>query len=106
MKKRPRRLSAAFAKTATTPGRFGDGFGGFGLSLLVKTRKYDGVAKSWSQRLWLDGGPVNVGLGQYPIVTLSEARARALDNGGWSSGARTRGSRAGRCRPSRRRRRR
>ena len=80
MKKRPRRLSAAFAKTATTPGRFGDGFGGFGLSLLVKTRKYDGVAKSWSQRLWIDGGPVNVGLGQYPIVTLSEARARALDN--------------------------
>ena len=80
MKKRPRRLSAAFAKTATTPGRFGDGFGGFGLSLLVKTRKYDGVAKSWSQRLWIDGGPVNVGLGQYPVVLLSEARQRALEN--------------------------
>ena len=80
MKKRPRRLSAAFVKTVTTSGRYGDGFGGFGLSLLVKTRRYDGVAKSWSQRLWIDGGPVNVGLGQYPIVTLSEARARALDN--------------------------
>ena len=80
MKKRPRRLSAAFVKTVTTPGRYGDGFGGFGLSLLVKTRKYDGVAKSWSQRLWIDGGPVNVGLGQYPVVLLSEARQRALEN--------------------------
>ena len=80
MKRRPRRLSAAFVKTVTEPGRYGDGFGGFGLSLLVKPRKYGGVARSWSQRLWIDGKAVNVGLGQYPVVLLSEARQRALDN--------------------------
>ena len=77
---RPRRLSAAFVRTVTAPGRYGDGFGGFGLSLLVKRRKHGGAARSWSQRLWIDGGPVNVGLGSFPIVTLSEARQRALDN--------------------------
>ena len=32
----PRRLSAAFVQTVNTPGRYGDGRGGLGLSLLVK----------------------------------------------------------------------
>ena len=79
-KRRPRRLTAAFVRTVTEPGRYGDGFGGFGLSLLVKLRKYGGVAKSWSQRLWIGGRAVNVGLGPFPVVNLSEARQRALDN--------------------------
>ena len=79
-KRRPGRLSAAFVRTVTDPGRYGDGFGGFGLSLLVKRRKHGGVAKSWSQRLWIGGKGVNVGLGQYPVVLLSEARQRALEN--------------------------
>ena len=78
--RRPTRLSAAFVKTATAPGRYGDGRGGFGLSLLVQGRKDGGVAKSWSQRLWIAGKAVNGGLGAYPIVTLSQARAKALDN--------------------------
>ena len=77
---RPRRLTAAFVRTVTEPGRYGDGWGGFGLSLLVKRRAHGGLALSWSQRLWIDDGPVNVGLGAYPIVTLSEARQRALNN--------------------------
>ena len=34
-----RRLSAPFATTQAWPGRFGDGHGGFGLSLLVKPKK-------------------------------------------------------------------
>ena len=78
--KRPARLSAAFVKTVKDPGRYGDGRGGFGLSLLVQRRAAGGLARSWSQRLWIDGGPVNVGLGAYPIVTLAEARAKALEN--------------------------
>ena len=78
--KRPTRLSAAFVRTVKDPGRYGDGRGSFGLSLLVQRRAAGGLAKSWSQRLWVSGGPVNVGLGAYPIVTLSEARQRALDN--------------------------
>ena len=78
--KRPKRLSAAFVKTVITPGRYGDGHGGYGLSLLVKTRAHGGVAKSWAQRIRIDGKPVNVGLGRYPIVTLAEARAKALEN--------------------------
>ena len=40
--KRPRRLSAAFVRTVNKPGRYGEGRGGFGLSLLVKERKGGG----------------------------------------------------------------
>ena len=78
--KRPKRLSATFVKTVTRPGRYGDGHGGHGLSLLVKPRAAGGLAKSWSQRLRVNGVPCNVGLGPYPIVTLAEARAKALEN--------------------------
>ena len=76
---RPRRLTAGFVKAIETPGRYGDGRGGFGLSLLVKTSSA-GVAKSWSQRLRIDGEVFNVGLGPYPVVTLSRARDKALAN--------------------------
>ena len=38
------------------------------------------LAKSWSQRLRIDGHEFNVGLGSYPAVTLAEARNRALEN--------------------------
>ena len=78
--KRPKRLSAAFVRTVNRSGRYGEGNGGFGLSLLVKERKGGGLAKSWSQRLRINGKPSNVGLGRYPIVTLAEARTKALEN--------------------------
>ena len=71
--KRPKRLSAAFVRTVNRPGRYGEGHGGFGLSLLVKERKDRGLAKSWSQRLRINGKPSNVGLGRYPIVTLARS---------------------------------
>ena len=80
--RRPARLSASFVRAIQTPGRYGDGRGGFGLSLLVKdslsvpSRR----SKSWSQRLRIDGKPFNIGLGAYPIVTLAEAREVALEN--------------------------
>ena len=74
------RLSATFIKTVNVPGRFGDGRGGHGLSLLVKNRVHGGFAKSFAQRLRINGKPVNVGLGPYPIVSLAEAREAALEN--------------------------
>ena len=77
---RPARLSATFVRTIKRPGRYGDGRGGFGLSLLVKRRNAGGYSKTWSQRVILDGKPVNIGLGAYPVVTLAEAREAALKN--------------------------
>ena len=77
---RPRRLSAAFVQTITKPGRYGDGRGGFGLSLLVKSTKSGRISRSWAQRLRIDGRPVNIGLGSFPIVTLARARELALAN--------------------------
>ena len=78
--KRPRTLSAAFVRTAIRPGRYGDGRGGFGLSLLVKPTANGRTSRTWSQRLRIAGKPFNIGLGQYPLLTLSEARAAALSN--------------------------
>ena len=78
--KRPIRLTASFVRTVKQPGRYGDGRGGFGLSLLVKPRSVGGFSKTWSQRVIVDGKPVNIGLGAWPIVTLAEARAAALKN--------------------------
>ena len=78
--KRPRQLSAAFVRTVRRPGRYGDGRGGYGLSLLVKPTANGRLSKSWAQRLRINGKPFNLGLGAYPIVTLAEARAKALAN--------------------------
>ena len=78
--KRSRKLSTTFVQSIRTPGRYGDGWGGFGLSLLVKASSTRGVTKSWSQRLQIDGRPRNIGLGGYPIVSLTRAREKALGN--------------------------
>ena len=78
--KRPRTLSAAFCRTIKEAGRYGDGRGGHGLSLLVKESSTGRPSKSWAQRLRIDGEPANIGLGSYPIVTLAEAREKALTN--------------------------
>lgn len=78
---RPAMLSAAFVRTVNRPGRYGDGRGSHGLSLLVKPTAIPGRwSKTWSQRLRLDGKPVMIGLGSYPAVTLAQARKRALEN--------------------------
>ena len=78
---RPRRLSATFVRQVKEPGRYGDGRGGFGLSLLVKVTSVSGrLSKTWSQRLRIGGTPCNVGLGAFPVVTLAEAREAALEN--------------------------
>ena len=77
---RPKQLSAAFVRTVNVPGRYGDGRGGHGLSLLAKPTANGRLSKTWSQRLRVSGKPTNVGLGSYPVVTLAEARAKALEN--------------------------
>ena len=79
--KRPATLSATFVRTIRQPGRYGDGRGGHGLSLLVKPTKIKGrLSKTWAQRIRINGKYTNRGLGSYPAVTLAEARRRALQN--------------------------
>lgn len=78
--KRPYRLSSTFVQRVREPGRYGDGRGGNGLSILVKLTARGDIAKSWAQRLYFDGRARNVGLGAFPIVSLTEARRRAADN--------------------------
>ena len=72
---RPRKLSASFVKTVRRPGRYGDGRGGYGLSLLVKPTSTGRISRTWAQRLYINGKAVNLALGAYPLVTLKEARA-------------------------------
>ena len=79
--KRPYRLSATFIARIKDPGRYGDGRGGNGLSLLVKRTADGDLAKSWAQRLHLGAGEYrSIGLGAFPIVNLTEARRQAADN--------------------------
>lgn len=68
------RLTAASVKTAA-PGKHHDG-GGTGLILLVKPSG----AKQWVQRLVVQGRRQEMGLGPAHLVTLAEARAKALEN--------------------------
>ena len=77
---RPKVLSAAFVRTVARAGRYGDGRGGYGLSLLVKPMANGRISKTWSQRVKLAGRPNNLGIGRYPVVSLAEARAAALKN--------------------------
>ena len=95
--KRPKRLSATFVNTVNVPGRYGDGRGGHGLSLLVKPASTGGFSKSWAQRIRLDGKAANVGLGAYPVVTLARARQKALANARTTSEGRDPRDRASRA---------
>lgn len=78
--KRPRTLSAAFVRKVTTPGVYGDGYGSHGLHLRVRRGANGRLSKTWAQRVRIDGRVTNLGLGAYPVVTLSEARRAALAN--------------------------
>ena len=77
---RPRRLSASFVRTVKQPGRYGDGHGGYGLSLFVKELATGRLSKTWSQRIQINGRVTNLGLGVFPVVTLAEAREQALEH--------------------------
>ena len=78
--RRPNTLTAAFCRTVSTPGTYGDGRGGFGLTLRVKRTRNGRLSKVWAQRVVIGGKPTYLGLGSYPTVTLAEARRRALKN--------------------------
>ena len=92
---RPSTLSATFVRQIRRPGRYGDGRGGHGLSLLVKPMANGRTSKTWSQRYYVSGHPLMIGLGAYPVVTLAAARAKALENRrALAEGRDPRGSRA------------
>ena len=78
--KRPKTLNARFVETVNRPGRYGDGHGGLGLTLLVKHMVNGRLSKTWSQRIRVNEKVTNVGLGAYPAITLAKARERALEN--------------------------
>ena len=80
MMERPYRLSARFVATVEQPGRYGDGRGSGGLSLLVKHTTRGHLAKSWAQRINIDGRQRNLGLGSWPHVSLAEAREKCALN--------------------------
>ena len=79
-KKHSVRLCATFVRTVNVPGRYGDGYGGLGLSLLVTPRKSGGLSKTWAQAISPNGTKTSLGLGSYPVVTLAMAREKALAN--------------------------
>ena len=63
---RPNKLYVTFVDRVRDPGRYGDGRGGYGLSLLVKTTANGRISRSWTQRLRIHGRPCDVGLGGFP----------------------------------------
>ena len=74
------RLSKTFLDRIDEPGRYSDGPGRFGLSVLVKVRKDGKLGRYFTQRLKINGKWAYIGLGSYPRVALSKARADALAN--------------------------
>ena len=77
---RPKTLTALFVQKISQPGRYGDGRGSHGLSLNVHKTANGRVSKSWVQRIRINGRLTNIGLGQYPILTLKEARLLCIKN--------------------------
>lgn len=75
-----RPLNATFVRAVTKPGTYGDGRGGHGLILRVKTMKNGRTARQWVQRVRIDGRATHLGIGSYPTTKLAEARRRALHN--------------------------
>ena len=68
-----RALSAAFVRTVMKPGRYCDGHGLY-LNVIPSG------ARSWVQRIVIQGRRRELGLGGYPLVSLSEAREVAFAN--------------------------
>ena len=70
-------LTAKFVERAKEPGKYSDGQrGGHGLMLWVQPSG----SRQWVQRIVIHGKRRDIGLGGYPVVTLAEARDRALAN--------------------------
>ena len=67
------KLTAAKVRALTEPGRYPDG-GTLYLNVAP------GRSKSWVQRLTINGRRCELGLGGWPVVSLADARERAMDN--------------------------
>ena len=80
MARRPATLTAAFVRTVSEPGVYGDGRGSRGLSLRVHRMKSGRLSRTWRQRLRVAGRLTTTGLGRYPEVSLAEARHKAIEN--------------------------
>ncbi len=73
-------LSATFVKHVNRPSIYGDGRGGYGLTLRVRRMTNGRLSKVWVQRLRINGHATNLGLASFPVVGLATARERVLDN--------------------------
>ena len=78
--KRPKTLSAAFVRTIRQPGIYGDGRGSRGLALRVYRMGNGRVSRRWRQRVRIGGRLTTIALGQYPEVSLQDARLQAIEN--------------------------
>ncbi|MFG6565947.1 tyrosine-type recombinase/integrase [Sulfitobacter sp. 1A13421] len=72
-KRKEKALSAAFVRSVATPGKYTDGHG-----LFLKVDKSG--AKRWVQRIIIRGKRTEIGMGSASLVSLAEARERALEN--------------------------
>ena len=77
---KPQTLTAAFVRTISKPGRYGDGRGSFGLFLRVWPTANGRIGKNWAQRLQINGKYTNLGLGPAALLSLAEAREKAKQN--------------------------
>ena len=73
MARNRQKLTAAFARTVTEPGKYHDDHG-------LILRVLPSGAKQWIWRGTVHGRRVDLGLGGYPYVTLAEAREAAFNN--------------------------
>ena len=77
--RRPERLTSEFVKAVKKPGRYSDGPGAFGLSLLVRPIA-SGLSRTWQQRFKVDGRQRSLGLGNLDSLSLKAARQLAAEN--------------------------
>ena len=73
MARRIHKLTAASVASKREPGKYGDGNG-------LLYRVYPSGARCWEQRISVNGRRRTYGLGGYPVVSLAQARERALEN--------------------------
>lgn len=76
---RPKRLTATFVDKIDHPGRYSDGRGSHGLTLLVRPKQDGQMAKNWQQHLRVNGRLRSFGLGTFPQIKLVEAREKATE---------------------------
>ena len=77
MKATGARLTPSFVKGVRRPGRYGDGRGSFGLSLLVRETSAGNLSTTYQQAVTVDGRKRHFGLGSTDALTLKQARELA-----------------------------